>query len=542
MYNAKKRPIGVELLKRGMVTESDIDNVISYQTQHPEYKAAEIFYILNICGAKQLLDVLAETMEEKTIAINRSYIKLSVTDYLPMDYILKNKVLPFEIVGDEIKVAFGNDTPELVKEVEDKMAAKGLTVDKYITFSSLIDETLNNKAMDSLRKIAITGDISTTVDNIIKEAMKKRASDIHFEPLDGCVRIRMRIDGELLVYGIVDQMYKTQLIGRLKAISNMFQEKQESQDGRITLYPDYNIRVSSQKNIHGEKMVLRLLKKNANILDFGQLGYPNDVEFMDRYFKKVNGMTILTAPTGEGKTTTLYSIINQLNNPNINITTIEDPVEIRIEGLNQIEVNDNVSFSDSLRTVLRQDPEIILVGEIRDYETAQIAVDSAHTGHYVLTTLHTVSALDALTRLRKLGISDYDISGTVNTIVSQRLVRRLCSCAKERDFTEKEIKIMQNIEKKYNHKFDYENAKTYIPVGCQKCEGTGYFDRIAIYEMFEINDVVRDMINSGESVLNIRKYIIENDQFKPIQIEGINKIIAGKTTFNEVSKKINLNA
>ena len=542
MYNSKKRPIGVELLRRGMVTENDIDNVISYQTQHPEYKAAEIFYILNICSAKQLLDVLGETIDKKTIAINRNAIKVSITDYFPMEYVLKNKVLPFELNGNTIKIAFGNDDPSIIEDVERKMAQKNLIVDQYITFSSLIDETLNNKAMNNSRKINVVGDMSTTVDNIIKDAMKKRASDIHFEPLDDCVRIRMRIDGELLVYGIIEQVHKQQLIGRLKAISNMFQEKQESQDGRITIYPDYNIRVSSQKNIYGEKMVLRLLKKNANILDFGQLGYPNDSEFMNRYFKKVNGMTILTAPTGEGKTTTLYSIINQLNDPSINITTIEDPVEIRIEGLNQIEVNDNISFSDSLRTVLRQDPEIILVGEIRDYETAQIAVDSAHTGHYVLTTLHTVSAIDALTRLRKLGISDYDISGTVNTIVSQRLVRRLCSCAKERNFTENEIKIMENIEKKYNCKFDYQNAKTYIPVGCEKCEGTGYYDRIAIYEILEIDDVVRDMINNGESVLDIRKYVIQNNGFKPIQVEGINKILSGKTTFSEVIKKININA
>lgn len=199
------------------------------------------------------------------------------------------------------------------------------------------------------------------VDTIIKTAIKKRASDIHIEPLENSVRVRYRIDGELINAAKIPKEKQPQIIGRLKAISNMYQEKRESQDGRIVMYPDYNIRVSSQMNIYGEKFVLRLLKKNLNIRGLTDLGFPEDDKLIKSSFNKRNSITIIAAPTGEGKTTTLYSIIDYLNRPEINITTIEDPVEIRIPGLNQIEINEKLRFSDSLRTVLRQDPDIILL-------------------------------------------------------------------------------------------------------------------------------------------------------------------------------------
>lgn len=222
----------------------------------------------------------------------------------------------------------------------------------------------------------------------------------------------------------------------------MHQEKQESQDGRITMYPEYNIRVSSQKNIFGEKFVLRLLKKDKSIKGIFELGFPNDEKILKDCFNKKNSIVVVAAPTGEGKTTTLYSIIDYLNAPEINITTIEDPVEIRIPGLNQIEIDAKTSFSDSLRTVLRQDPDIILVGEIRDNETAEIAMQSGQTGHYVLSTIHTIDAIEVITRLRKFGVSNYDIASTLATSVSQRLVRKVCpNCAKERDFKKKKKKL-----------------------------------------------------------------------------------------------------
>lgn len=538
-----KRPLGVELLTRGYISENDIDNVLTYQKKHPELQFGEIVYILQLCSANKLLEVLSDKTGYPSILITKTTLKIAPTKFFSIDYIKKNKVLPFEINKEKgiVKVAFANIDDEKIEDEIIKILAKSdLILEKYITLGVLIDESINVQQIDRNMIIPIDGDVSKTVDKIIKTSMGKRASDIHFEPFSDGIRVRIRIDGELIVLGVIEKMYMSQVIGRIKSISNMYQEKQESQDGRIASYPDYNIRVSSQKNIYGDKIVLRLLKKNATISEISDLGYPDDDEFLHRYFGRVNGITIITAPTGEGKTTTLYSIINKLNNPNINITTIEDPVEIRIEGLNQIEVNDNVTFFDSLRTVLRQDPEIILVGEIRDSETAQMAISAAHTGHYVLTTLHAISAAEAITRLRKLGLSDYDISGAVNTIVSQRLVRRFCTCAEPRPFSLDEKKIIKRIEEKYNVKFDIEGKTTYSLVGCDKCNGVGYYERIAIYELIEFTDTIRDMLNRDASVGDIKKQILV-EGFKPIQVDAVEKIIKGITSFQEVEKKINLN-
>ncbi len=279
---------------------------------------------------------------------------------------------------------------------------KGLIMEKYITFESNIETILKSFEGTATENIMVGKDVTTLIDNIIKTGMEKRASDIHIEPLENEVRVRYRIDGELHNVASISKEKQSQIIGRLKAISNMHQEKQESQDGRILIYPDYNIRVSSQKNINGEKFVLRLLKKNANVKRIFELGFPNDPILVEKSFNKRNSITIVAAPTGEGKTTTLYSIIDYLNSPNINVTTIEDPVEIRIPGLNQIEIDAKATFSDSLRTVLRQDPDIILVGEIRDLETAEIAMQSGQTGHYVLSTIHTIDSVEVISRLRKL--------------------------------------------------------------------------------------------------------------------------------------------
>jgi len=331
---------------------------------------------------------------------------------------------------------------------------------------------------------------------------------------------------------------QAQIIGRLKAISNMHQEKQESQDGRIINYPDYNIRVSSQKNIYGEKFVLRLLKKNTNVQKIHELGFPDDEKLFKRCFNKKNSIVIVAAPTGEGKTTSLYSIINQLNNPSLNITTIEDPVEIRIPGLNQIEVDAKTSFSGALRTVLRQDPDIVLVGEIRDKETAEIAMQAGQTGHYVLSTIHTIDSVEVITRLRKIGLSDYDIASTVATALSQRLVRKVCPhCAKERDFDEEEIEIMQKIGERYNYIFNFEGKKTFDAIGCKKCNNTGYYGRIGIFEILVIEDDLKELISNGASSIKIKQEALKGT-YRPLVIDGINKILAGQTTLEELNKKL----
>ena len=229
--------------------------------------------------------------------------------------------------------------------------------------------------------------------------------------------------------------------------------------------------------------------------------------------------------------------MDYLNKPEINITTIEDPVEIRIKGLNQIEIDTKSSFSGSLRTVLRQDPDIILVGEIRDQETGEIAIQAGQTGHYVLSTIHTIDSIEVITRLRKMGLSDYDISSTLATSISQRLVRRLCpKCKQERDFNEQEKKIITTIGEKYHVSFDL-NRKTYDAPGCRYCNNTGYYERIGVFEILNITEEIKEAIINGKSSLEIRKIALEQS-YKPLVVDGIRKVIEGFTTLEELNKKL----
>ena len=280
----------------------------------------------------------------------------------------------------------------------------------------------------------------------------------------------------------------------------------------------------------GEKIVLRLLKKNKGIQDIFDLGFPRDEEILKNSFDKRNSITVIAAPTGEGKTTTLYSILDYLNRPEINVTTIEDPVEIRVEGINQIEIDENTNFASSLRTVLRQDPDIILVGEIRDLETAEIAMQSGQTGHYVLSTIHTIDAIEVVTRLRKMGISNYDIASTLATSVSQRLVRRICPhCSKERDYTEEEKKIITDIGEKYNTKFDLTKKKTFDTCGCDKCNYTGFLGRIAAFEVLNLDDEIKQAVMEEKSTIEIRK-IAMTKNYRPLVVDAVKKVLDGYTT------------
>ena len=539
MEGTRNLPIGVELVKRGIVTESEIEIALNYQKAHPNKKLGDILNILRLCEPNRLITAIGEILEEKAMLITAAHIKIDFLEYISIDVAKNNKAIPFEIIGNKIKVCFADTAnSKAVDTVKLLLLNKGLLMEKYITFESCITEILDAFETDADSNINVNRDMITLVDSIIKSAMEKRTSDIHFEPLEDSVRVRFRIDGELITITSIPKEKQDQLIGRLKAISNMHQERRESQEGRIINYPDYNIRVSSQKNIFGEKIVLRLLKKNEVIKGLFELGFPEDPKLVKKALEKRNSITIVAAPTGEGKTTTLYSIIDYLNRPEINVTTIEDPVEIRINGLNQIEVDEKNTFSGSLRTVLRQDPDIILVGEIRDNETAEIALQSGQTGHYVLSTIHTIDAVEAITRLRKLGVSNYDIASTVATLISQRLVRRVCpKCSKRREFNEEEKEVIREVGKQYNVEFNLEGKTTYETVGCDYCNKTGYYDRIAVFEVLMLDNKLKQMIAENASSLEI-KMIAEQKDYKPMIIDGINKGINGVTTLEELNRKL----
>ena len=533
-----RQPLGIELVRKGIVKQDDITKALEYQRNNPGEKIGDILNELNVTDSGTLLNGIGEILNEKVILLTKNDVKLKIDEYVSMDVARESLAVPFEINDGVIKVCFASTAnTSQIESIRLLMLNKGLVMERYITFKQNIENVLNGM-IGNTDTIDTDSNVTTIVDNIIRNGMKRRASDIHIEPMEKSIKVRYRIDGILVDVANIDKEKQPQIVGRLKTLSNMHQEKQEPQDGRIIAYPDYNIRSSSQKNIYGEKFVLRLLKKNQTIKSLFELGFPKDEKLLKNAFQKVNSITIIAAPTGEGKTTTLYSAMTYLNKPEINVTTIEDPVEIRIPGLNQIEIDPKTTFVGSLRTVLRQDPDIILVGEIRDQETAEIAMQAGQTGHYVLSTIHTLNAIEVITRLRKMNVSNYDISSTVATSISQRLVRKLCpKCKKERKFTDEEKEIIQKIFDKYGEKVDLEKAVTYDPVGCEECNKSGFFDRIAIYETLLFTDKIKELIMKDASTLEIRDQALQ-EGYRPLLVEAINRVLDGTTTLQEVNRKL----
>lgn len=538
----KRQPIGIELVKRGLITEEDIQNALAEQKKNPNIKIGEVIRNMNLCDSRALIQAIGDILGVKGVILTSESITINILDYISLEMAKRYRVIPFGINEGKIKVCFADVANKRTYEtIRMLMLNKGLVIEPYVTFGEIIDDLLSETGGSTTEDMENMGQEDNTVeliDSIIKTGMEKRASDIHIEPQKDEIRVRYRIDGELFIATTIPKDKQPQVIGRLKAISNMHQEKQESQDGRILLYDNYNIRVSSQKNIYGEKFVLRLLKKNTAIQSIFDLGYPGTPEELDKSINKRNSITVIAAPTGEGKTTSLYSMLDYLNKPNINITTIEDPVEIRIPGLNQIEIDARSTFSSNLRTILRQDPDIILVGEIRDRETAEIAMQAGQTGHYVLSTIHTIDAVEVITRLRKIGVSDYDIASTLATSISQRLVRKICPhCKKERLMTDKEKNIIQAIGNKYGVEFNLKDLKTYDPVGCKKCNNSGFFGRIGVFEILNLNDEIKELIMNGASSIEIRRTALKGD-YKPLILDGLKKVINGVTTLDELNRKL----
>ena len=537
---SKKNPIGVEFIKKGLLTDSQVDRVLEYQKDHKDLRFAEIVDILDMCDKAKLLDTLAEKIQVTPVMLDGE-IEINPVQYLPRDMIINYKALPFDVDGNTIRIAFSDpQNAERVKEIELLLMNKGFNIEIYVTlYTSIMQQISNIRNVSTSYVNKEEQDISKLLDNIIMTAIERRASDIHVEPMEDKVRIRYRIDGELLTITELPKARQEVFIGRIKSIANMHQEITYDQEGSINDFEGYSIRVSSQKNINGEKFVLRILRKNFEARNLFELGFPESEETVQRAFDKRNSMVLICAPTGEGKTTTLYSVIDYLDRPEINIASIENPVERRIVGINQIETGPNVTFASALRTVLRQDPDIIFVGEIRDEETARIAIEAGQTGHLVLSTIHTIDAIEAITRIRKMGISDYDVSATLVTTISQRLVRRLCTkCKKPHKLTDGDKKYLEKVTKITGHKFDLDNIDMYEPVGCKYCNDVGYFDRIGVFEILCFDEYIKDMISEGKSTIDIRKYVTENTDYQPLIIDAVNKALSGITTFDEIRKKI----
>lgn len=400
-----------------------------------------------------------------------------------------------------------------------------------------------SKAKKSRSQSAKVADapIVRLVDSIITGGINARASDIHIEPQEPDMRIRYRVDGILLNAIEVPSSAQREVISHVKILAGMdITERRIPQDGHISFDHDdknYDLRVSSLPAIGEEKIVIRILDTSTSLVSLKQIvKEPDDYEGIQSMIDRPYGMVLLTGPTGSGKTTTLYSIIEYLNVPERNIVTIEDPVEYRLRGITQVQIKPEIgrTFASGLKTILRQDPDIILIGEIRDYETAEIAVSAALTGHLVLSTLHSNDAIGAISRMVRLGIPSFQVASSLLGTVAQRLVRILCpDCREEYKPSSEELKLLSGEEK------IEKNLKLYRCKGCDACHGTGYLGRESVYEILDVSVGLRKLIIEGLSEDEIKEYAIEQGM-RTLKNQGISKVLSGITTFDELLRVIDM--
>lgn len=373
------------------------------------------------------------------------------------------------------------------------------------------------------------------VNHILFQAVKKDASDIHIEPYEKEVRIRYRVDGVMFLALTPPKRIQSALISRLKIMANLdIAEKRKPLDGRIEIKvsgKEIDIRVSVLPVQYGERIVMRLLDKSKTFMQLDKLGFsPRDLKVIQHAIAEPNGIMLVTGPTGSGKTTTLYAILSRLNSPLVNIITVEDPVEYQISGINQVQVNEKVglTFAVALRSILRQDPDIVMIGETRDAETAQIAIQASLTGHFVLSTLHTNSAAATITRLIDMGIEPFLISSTITAVLAQRLVRKLCDACKKQYRPSSEVLQILGISPEHAAKIIF-----YEAVGCPKCMDSGYSGRIPIFEIMQVTHAISKLIIAKSDAREIQKQALADGMTVLIQ-DGIVKIEAGLTTIEEV--------
>jgi type IV pilus assembly protein PilB len=376
--------------------------------------------------------------------------------------------------------------------------------------------------------------VISVVNSILTEGIRRGASDIHIEPYEKDFRVRLRVDGALIDITHIPLEMKRAVISRFKIMSRMdIAESRIPQDGRIKLKlsgREVDFRVNTLPTLFGEKIVLRMLSKGNLQLDLAKLGFePHQLDTFKKGLAAPDGMVLVTGPTGSGKTTTLYSALMELNKVTDNLSTVEDPVEYNLEGINQVQVQKEVglSFASVLRALLRQDPDTVLVGEIRDYETAEVAVQAALTGHLVLSTLHTNDTVSTITRLVNMGLEPFLVTGSVNTIIAQRLLRTLCPhCRQPASVPDKQLENLGVLEMATNAKF-------FNAVGCNECNNTGYKGRVAIYEVLDYTPALKEMTLEGRSAIEIKRAAIKDFGLQTLRISALRKAIEGRTTVEE---------
>jgi type IV pilus assembly protein PilB len=418
------------------------------------------------------------------------------------------------------------------------------------TATPTLDPKSKRQLLDKqLKEAILSGNVPQMVLVTISYALEMRSSDIHIEPLKHTVRIRYRVDGVLREIVEYPPNLHPAVVSRIKIMSNLkIDEQRIPQDGRCGVTTSDNremdLRVSTLPSVHGEKVVMRLQDKSRKIPDLSELGIEGlSLEYINEGLNEPNGIILTTGPTGSGKTTTLYSALMRLNNPDVNILTIEDPVEIGLQGLNQSQVHPDIdyNFATGLRASLRQDPDIIMVGEIRDRETIDTAIEASLTGHLVFSTIHTNSAIETLTRIDNMGVPPFLMASTIEIIIAQRLVRKLCQhckkpAPKEGKFYEQAVRCLKYLTPKEKIHLDpklLEDPVFYESPGCERCEGIGYFGRVGLYEVMRMTNKIRQMVISRAPALEIEKVAIKEGMIT-LEQAGVIKALKGETSLEEV--------
>ncbi len=565
--------LGEILIKESLITQDQLDKALDFQRTNGG-KLGSCLTKMGFITDDDITGVLSRQYGVPSINLKYYEIDPNVIKLIPQDTALRYQVIPLSRVGSVLTIAMTD--PTNVFAMDDIKFMTGFNVEPVVASESAIGEAItrfyggghsNHEELSNLMKDLVDDDqelelaadeeqmdatalekaaeeapIIKLVNLILTDSVKRGASDIHVEPYENEMRVRFRIDGVLQTVMSPPLKLRDAMTSRMKIMAKLdIAEKRLPQDGRIMIKykadgkkKELDFRVSSVPTLYGEKIVLRLLDKENLRLDMTKLGFEQEsLTKFERNILKPYGMVLVTGPTGSGKTNTLYSSVARLNQVDTNIMTAEDPVEFQLAGINQVQMKEQIglNFAAALRAFLRQDPNIILVGEIRDFETAEIAVKAALTGHLVLSTLHTNDAPSTISRLMNMGIEPFLVATSVNLICAQRLVRRICSNCKE----ELEVPQQALIDAGYTPE-EVKTTKIYHGKGCSTCNKGGYKGRTGLYEVMEINDELRELILVGASALELKKKAVEQGMIT-LRRSGLIKAAVGLTTMEEVLRE-----
>lgn len=550
--SSEPSPICGYLASVGKLKSEHVDHALRLQIQQIEWeRIGTILVKLGFVSERDVVEGIANQLSIRLVERSELPEQLSYGKQISPRFLRANKAMIFDEDEDSLWVAMADPQQEYVikalRLISGKKVLPHICIPSEIeaALEQLYDSRKDSEDQDSsiqfaedveqLKELAGEAPVIKLVNQLIQKAAESAASDIHIEPFEDQVKLRYRIDGLLREVDAPPTQSAAAVISRIKIMANMdIAERRLAQDGRFKQRirgKEFDFRVSTVPTIHGESVVLRLLQRDEIALDFGSLGFsPEQTEMMLSILAQPHGIVLVTGPTGSGKTTTLYAALRHLNEPERMIITIEDPVEYNIHGINQIQVKPQIglTFASALRSIVRQDPDVIMIGEIRDSETAQIAVQSALTGHLVLSTLHTNDAAGSVMRLIDMGIPDYLLISAVNAIQAQRLVRRLCTECRQ-PYPSNEVTSRWGLDRFA----DQASMTLYHAIGCKACGGTGYDKRTAILEILPLSESIKQLILEQSDTSKISAAATKQGMLT-MRDDGFSKVITGQTTIEEV--------